>query len=111
MGGTFSIAEAFGAGYSVVSVTGELDVATASDLRSHLAEAVDRGGLVIADLLGVTFIDSTALGVLLESLKRADPAGADLRIVVAEPRILKIFDITGLTDLFSIFPTLNRAIA
>lgn len=97
MEGTFSIAHEIGSDYSVVSVVGELDVATAPDLRSHFEEAVDRGGLVIADLL--------------ESLKRAESAGADLRIVVAEPRIFKIFEITGLTDVFSIFPTLDAAIA
>lgn len=109
--GTFNIADEIGDGHSVVSVTGELDVATAPDLRSYLDEAVDRGGLVVADLLGVTFIDSTALGILLDSLKRAESAGADLRIVVAQPRILKIFEITGVIELFSIFPTLDTAMA
>jgi anti-sigma B factor antagonist len=109
--GTFNIVDAIGDGYSVVSVTGELDVATAPDLRSHLEEAVDRGGLTIADLLGITFIDSTALGALVGSLKRAQAAGGDLRIVAVESRILKIFEITGLTDVFSIFPTVDTAVA
>lgn len=105
----FGIAEENGSGYPVVSVVGELDLATAPNLQSHLEEAVDRGTLVIADLLGVTFIDSTALGVLIGALKRSQSAGGDLRIVVAEPRILKLFEITGLTELFSIFPTVDEA--
>ena len=61
------------------------------------------------DLLNVTFIDSTALGVLIGGLKRSQTAGSTFRIVVSEPRILKIFEITGLTDLFSIFDTLAGA--
>ena len=35
--------------------------------------------------------------------------GGDLRIVIAEPRIVKIFEITGLTELFSLFTTLEEA--
>jgi anti-sigma B factor antagonist len=65
--------------------------------------------VVVADLLGVTFLDSTALGVLIGASKRCQAAGGDLRIVVAEPRMLKIFEITGLTDFFSLFPTLEEA--
>ena len=98
-----------GDGVSVVSVAGELDVATAPDLRSHLEAVADRGGLVIANLLAVTFIDSTALGILISSLKRAQSTRGDLRIVAAEPRILNLLEITGLTDLFSIFPNLDLA--
>ncbi len=111
MEGTFSVANEVDSGRSVVSVAGEVDVATAPDLRSRLDEAVDRGGLVITDLLGVTFIDSTALGVLIGSLKRAQASGGELRLVVADTRILKIFEITGLTNLFTIFPTLDAAMA
>ena len=40
-----------------------------------------------------------------------DDAGRDLRIVVAEPRILKVFAITGLTDLFDIHPSLDLALS
>ena len=109
MENAFAIAETTGDGCTVVSVVGELDVATAPDLREHLDRAIDRDGLVVADLLGVTFIDSTALGVLIGALKRSQSAGGGLRIAMAEPRILKIFEITGLTELFSIFPTRGEA--
>ncbi len=93
-----------------VSVRGELDVATAPTLREHLFAAVERGiGPVIVDLLDVTFIDSTALGVLIGTKERSDQRGIDLRLVIEEPRIIKIFEITGLTDLFSIAPTVAEA--
>jgi anti-sigma B factor antagonist len=106
----FGISEETKDGRSVISVVGELDVATAPDLRSRLDEAIDGGSsVVIADLLGVTFLDSTALGVLIGALKKCQAAGGDLRIVISEPRIVKVFEITGLTDLFTLFPTLEEA--
>ena len=48
------------------------------------------------------FLDSTALGVLIEAKKLCDDEGGTMRIAVSEPRILKIFEITGLTELFDI---------
>lgn len=110
---SIEISEKIHAGHPVVSVVGELDVATAPDLRVRLDDVIDRAlrNAVLVDLLGVTFIDSTALGVLISGLKRSEAAGGELRIVVAEPRILKIFEITGLTDVFSIFPSIDEAAA
>jgi anti-sigma B factor antagonist len=107
----FGISEETRDGHSILSVVGELDVATAPELRTHLEETVDRvsAGTVVVDLVKVTFIDSTALGVLISALKRSQSEGGELRLVIAEPRILKIFEITGLTELFSIFPTLAQA--
>ena len=65
---------------------------------------------LVVDLTGVTFIDSTALGVLIEAKKLSDGAGETMRIAVSDPRILKIFEITGLIEFFDIHPTRDRAI-
>jgi anti-sigma B factor antagonist len=97
--------------YSMVTVTGEVDVATAPSLRSQLDQAIDRGRpLVVVDLRAVTFIDSTGLGVLIRASRRVDERHGALRLVVAEPRILKLFEITGLTELFSISSTPELAV-
>ena len=53
------------------------------------------------DLLEVSFLDSTALGVLVGGLKRCRELGGDMRVVVVGPRIIKIFEITGLTNVFT----------
>ncbi len=108
---TFGIAEESSGGTTVLAVAGELDIATAPELGDRLGDAIDRvpQGTVVVDLLRVSFIDSTALGVLIGGLKRSQSAGGLFRLVVAEPRILKIFEITGLTDLFSIFDTRAEA--
>jgi anti-sigma B factor antagonist len=107
----FDISEEFGNDHSVVKVVGELDVATAPLLQARLESAIDRGNpVVVVDLLDVTFIDSTALGVLIGCLKQSKAIGATLRIVASAPRILKVFEITGLTELFSILSTVDEAL-
>ncbi len=107
----FDISEETGNGVAIVSATGEIDLATAPALRERLEACIDRGPeVVVVDLLGVTFMDSTALGVLVGALKRCRQAGGSMRIVVADPRVLKVFEITGLTELFSMFATLDEAV-
>jgi len=97
-------------GVPVVSVVGEIDVATAPLLRERLRDRMDAGSsTVVVDLLDVTFLDSTALGVLVGAVKRCHEAGGELRLVVDQPRILKLFEITGLTDVFSIHSTPEAA--
>ena len=107
---TFDISEEVRGGVPIVSVSGEIDVATAPGLREQLQGLVAAcHATVVVDLLGVTFLDSTALGVLVGALKRCREAGGDLRLVIAEPRILKVFEITGLTEVFTITPTIDEA--
>jgi anti-sigma B factor antagonist len=108
---TFDISEETGDGVSIVSAKGEIDIATAPALREQLEAAIDRRpDLVVVDLQGVSFMDSTALGVLVGALKRSREADGTMRIVVADARVLKVFEITGLTEVFSIFPTIREAV-
>jgi anti-sigma B factor antagonist len=108
----FGISEQSVDGTSVVTVSGEVDVATAPAVRDCLDQVIDRDrGPVVADLSGVTFIDSTGLGVLIGAQQRCAVNGRPLRVVVVEPRIRKVFEITGLTELFPIHPSLDLALA
>ena len=95
----------------VVHVGGDLDVYTAPRLRETLAEAVANGGLLVLDLTEVHFIDSTALGVLVNTLQQTQSREGELRLVVDDPYLLKIFRITGFDGLFSIFPRVADAVA
>jgi anti-sigma B factor antagonist len=95
-------------GVPVLTVRGEIDLATAPALRSAIQSELAAGrSRITVDLLGVTFLDSTALGVLVGGMKQCQAAGGDLDLVISEPRIIKIFEITGLTDVFSISPSLD----
>ncbi len=111
MDDSFGISEAIGDRAAVITVDGEIDIATAPRLREQLHASLTRGTeVVVVDLLGVTFIDSTALGALIGGLRACRESGISLRLVIADPRILKVFEITGLDTVFSVMPTLEDAI-
>src|SRR3984885_5100252 len=98
--------------YTVLSVKGEVDVYTAPRLREKLVELVSQDKLqVIVDLEGVDFLDSTGLGVLVGGLKRLRSHDGDLTLVCSQPRVLKVFEITGLTKVFDIHDSLDAAVA
>ena len=100
-----------GADAFVVSVSGELDVATAGRLRDELDLTAERGARrVIVDLIGLTFIDSVALGVLTEGAKRLRTDGGVCVVVSQDPRILRVFQITGLDRIFRIERSLAEAV-
>jgi len=102
---TFVAREGDEDGTWILAVAGEIDVATSPELRRELHQLADRepAGLVL-DLRDVTFIDSSGLGVLVGALKRLREEDRDDILVLEglqEP-VRKVFDITGLTDLFTI---------
>ncbi len=112
MNEAFAVDEQYDHDLLHIAVRGELDVATAPTLREYLYAAADRSsGPVIVDLLGVTFIDSTALGVLIDAKDRCDAHGIELRLVLEDTRIIKVFEITGLKELFSISASVVEAAA
>jgi anti-sigma B factor antagonist len=96
---------------SVLNVEGELDLAAAPSLKWALADLVQAGATqLVVDLSRVTFIDSTALGVLVGA-HRSLSAGSRLAIACRHPDVLNIFELTGLDATFDIFPTLEDALA
>lgn len=96
--------------FTVLAVKGEIDVYSAPRLRERLVELVNEGHRrIVVDLEGVDFLDSTGLGVLVGGLKRLRTHGGDLSLVCTQPRILKVFEITGLTTVFSIATSVDEA--
>jgi anti-sigma B factor antagonist len=96
--------------YAVVAVTGELDVYTAPALEEALGDLVDAGTVrVVVDLSGVSFMDSTGLGLLIKALKWTREHGGALRIVANTDRVLKVFRVTGLDSVLSLHATLDEA--
>ena len=100
------------AGWTVVSVFGEVDVATAPELKERLTGLVNDGRVkLVLDLSGVDFLDSTGLGMIVSALKRARTHDGDLRIVCTESRITRLFEITGLDKALTVWPTVDAAVA
>jgi anti-sigma B factor antagonist len=89
----------------ILTVAGEIDVATSPELRRELHQLADREPTrLVVNLRDVTFIDSSGLGVLVGGLKRLREEGrGDVLVLqgLQEP-VRKVFDITGLTELFAI---------
>ncbi len=102
---SFSAREGDEEGTWVLAVGGEIDVATSPELRRELHQLADRKpARIIVDLGDVTFIDSSGLGVLVGTLKRLREEGSgDILVLegLQEP-VRKVFDITGLTNLFTV---------
>jgi|HubBroStandDraft_6_1064221.scaffolds.fasta_scaffold1019495_2 anti-sigma B factor antagonist len=95
-----------------IRVTGEVDLATAPELKDALATATRNGARgVLVDLSHATFIDSTTLGVLMGAVKRLRPQGGELAIACNDANIRKIFEITLLDRIFNIYDTPQAGIA
>jgi anti-sigma B factor antagonist len=100
------------AGHHVIAVRGEIDLFTAPELKQALTEAVEAGDYrVVIDLTDVSFLDSTALGVLIGAVKRLRSRGGALAIVNTETSIAKTFEITGLDQIFTIVPSRREALS
>lgn len=100
------------AGHKVLEVGGEIDVYTAPQLREHLIAMVEGGDRqVVVDLGRVEFLDSTGLGVLVGALKRLRGVDGELSLVCAQERLLKIFRITGLDRVFTLYGSVEAATA
>ena len=88
-------------GYQIVSVTGELDIATAEQAYSYISEVIDgRSAPVTVDLSGLTFCDASGLGALARIARHARQKGRQLMLTSARPSLLKIMRITGLDRAF-----------
>lgn len=97
---------------TVVTVSGEVDVYTAPQLRSALEERIAAGHRTfIVDLEDVGFLDSTGLGVLVGRLKVVKKLDGWLRVVCTNERILRLFGITGLDLVLPIFDTVDAALS
>lgn len=96
---------------SVLSVGGELDIASAPGLRDQLAE-LDRPGprLVVVDLSDVPFMDSTGLSVLVTAKKRLERSDIALALVITKPLPRKLLRVTGLDQWFSVHATVADAV-
>lgn len=93
----------------VVLLGGELDLYNADEVRTVLADAVDAGtSRIVIDLAEVDFVDSTALGVLLEARSRL---GAD-GLALAGPRleIRRALEVSGLDRHLAVHDSIDQAL-
>ena len=96
----------------VIALAGEVDLYTAPEFKQQLLDVIGQGGKdVVVDFSDTTFIDSTTLGVLVGGVKRLRAQDGRLSLVCSDRNIRKIFEITGLDRVFTIYPTRDEALA
>ena len=95
---------------TLVVLRGDLDLATAPELRECLVKVIDEGARVVVDLEAVGFLDSAGLGILVGGLKRARTHGGELELVCTSKEVLKPLEITGLDRVFTIHPGREAAL-
>ena len=95
----------------VIALAGEVDLYTAPEFKQQLLEVISQGAKnVVVDFSDTTFIDSTTLGVLVGGVKRLRSNDGQLALVCSDRNITKIFEITGLDRVFTIYATRDEAV-
>jgi anti-sigma B factor antagonist len=95
-------------GRHVVSMTGELDIATAQQAYTYISDVINRSRAPVSvDLGGITFCDASGLGVLARAAKHARAKGRQFKLTSARTSLLRIMRITGLDHMF---PELSRPV-
>lgn len=96
--------------WTVLPLTGDVDLASAPALRQQLSDLTETSpAFLVVDLSGLEFIDSTGLGVLVGTLRRLRATGGDVRLAAARAGIARVFSVTGLDRVFSLYPTVEDA--
>ncbi|MCB2100976.1 MAG: STAS domain-containing protein [Rhodobacterales bacterium] len=98
-------------GALVVVLSGDVDLDSSPEARRVLLDAVARGRRVLVDLAGVTYIDSSGVASLVESLQGARKAGTDLALVSVSEAALRVLQLARLDRVFTIHATLDEGLA
>ena len=86
-------------------------VSEANELKGRLSNAIDEGFKnIIVDLTECDFVDSSFLGVLVNSLKKVVKLEGDLKLVGFRPAVRSMFELTRLFRVFETFTNLQEAV-
>ncbi|MFI2643358.1 STAS domain-containing protein [Streptomyces sp. NPDC018610] len=97
-------------GWTVVGVTGEVDVCSVPAIREAVLRLVEEGHRhFVLDLCDVTFMDSMGLGLIVAITKRLRARSGSLLLACADPRILKVFKAGGLHAVYTFHPSSAEA--
>ena len=96
--------------YVLVTVAGEVDIATVAQLRERLRALAASGRPLVADLERVSFMDASGLGALASAARLAAEHGASLQVVCAQEQIRRLFRLTGLDGTIPLARTMAEAL-
>ncbi|HUI04802.1 MAG TPA: STAS domain-containing protein [Acidimicrobiales bacterium] len=95
---------------AVLPVFGEIDVANAAALREQLFSLCEGGrAFGVVDMSDLSFIDSAGLSALIAARKYLEAQQCEMRLVITRPNVRRLFEVTGLTEFFDIFDSVEAA--
>lgn len=99
-------------GVTVIELTGRVAIGEASRrIEPEVVAAIKEGArMVVIDLTGVSYIDSTGVGIMSYCFGKAVQGGADLRIAGARDNVLNVFQVTRLVSVVPFYPDLTSAL-
>ena len=100
-----------GQGRYVVTVRGELDLATSDRLWSELEPLLAPQTVVVLDGTEITFLDSSGLRVLLQAGNRATSGGSAFRLVAPQQSVQRVLELAGTGDHLQTRDTVDDALA
>jgi len=95
----------------VVTLRGELDVTEAASVAAGLTAAAFRDRMIIIDLAGLEFLDSSGVAALARAREHARRAGGDLLLAAPQRHVLRILTMTRLIDVFSVHACVADAVS
>jgi anti-sigma B factor antagonist len=87
---------------AIVAMTGDLDIATEAQAKAQLEGAMDGCAVLIADLRGLAFLDSTGVRVLLAAHLRAQEQGLRFGVVRGEGMVARLLEMTRISQRFPV---------
>jgi anti-sigma B factor antagonist len=101
--------ETLPSGAVVVRVEGELDLATSGSFEKALAP-LETGGQLVIDLTECTFLDSSAMRLLVAAARAAEESGGKVSLVASDPGILRVLEIVAVDTLLPVHESLDSAL-
>jgi anti-anti-sigma factor len=99
-------------GLDIVTLRGDLDIASASAVREHLLSLLHSGASrLVIDLSAIRYADASGLAALVSTHRRAVLLGGALRLAAPRPEVANVLAVTGISGHLEVYPTVPAALA
>lgn len=96
----------------VITLPEEIDVTNSPRLREALLAVISRQpAMVVADMTATTFCDSSGMAAIVTAYRQAVAVGAAMRLVISHPAARRVFELSGIDTVISIYPDLPAALS
>ncbi|MBP2642144.1 MAG: anti-sigma-factor antagonist [Firmicutes bacterium] len=111
-GCTLNISTVLKQGALIVRIDGEMDLNGTDQFRNTIDSALENSQVkyLIISLKGVSFIDSSGVGVILGRYKKISAVGGKLLIANVKPQVARILDVSGLLRIIKVFSSESEAL-